>query len=243
MIPLPISVPACETRLGPSLCREETANIFQGHWRLAVLSQLAFFSVYFKQRCVHSAVWSFLVTASVENHFVSKVMTPLTGGGYVMGRWVSEWYGGEPSTHRPQWPALCRGLLTPMQRLGWLLLWTQRCMRAQCVYTVYIFSACILDACMLCVYCMYARCLLSACVLHVYCVYAQGKNIPYTVCILHVRSGMDTQCLGIVYILSVYLVHVYSGYAGRFGHKQQGENAHLRESILNKAFLCPPFLF
>lgn len=72
-----------------------------------------------------------------------------------MGRWVSEWYGGEP--------AFCRGPLTPMQRAGWLLLLTQCYMYAQCMYTI----------CILYIYiqCLYTQCMNTVCVLSVYILY------------------------------------------------------------------------
>lgn len=112
-------------------------------------------------------------TASIENHFASKMMTALTGGGYMMGRWISEWYGYEPSPHMPQWPAPCKGLLTPTQRAGWVLLLSPCGLYAKHMYAVYILRAYILTA-----YILYVStlCILSVCSVHVYSGYAGRRG-------------------------------------------------------------------
>lgn len=108
MIPLLLSVPAYETRLGPFLHQEGTENLFQGHCCIFTIGLL--FSILPTEQ--HKFCCLVIPGALIGWTALCVKVTLLTGVGTVGQRWGSVWPGGEPRAHRPPWPTLCRHLLT-----------------------------------------------------------------------------------------------------------------------------------
>ena len=116
MIPLPMPVPAYETRLGPFLHQEETKNISQEH-KLCVFT-ISLLSSVFQWSGVSFVVWPSLVNSSFDLHFVSRWYLSL-GVGQWHGGWVSSRRGEPSALCRPPWPALWWHLLKERALLSW----------------------------------------------------------------------------------------------------------------------------